>query len=87
MTNDYNEKLEKLQISARLGGGETQIEKQHAKGKFTARERIEKLLDAGTFVETGLYVTHRAVGLGMESFHPATDGVITGWGKIDGRLI
>ena len=87
MTNDYTEKLEKLQISARLGGGETQIEKQHAKGKFIARERIEKLLDPGTFVETGLYVTHRSVGFGMESSHPATDGVITGWGKIDGRLI
>lgn len=87
MTNEFNEKLEKLQSSARLGGGQAQIEKQHAKGKFTARERIEKLLDPGTFVETGLFVSHRALGLGMESFHPATDGVITGWGKMDGRLV
>ena len=87
MTNKFNEKLEKLQTSALLGGGQVQIEKQHTKGKFTARERIEKLLDPGTFVETGMYVSHRAVGLGMETAHPATDGVITGWGKIDGRLI
>ena len=86
-TNEYNKKLDKLQSSARLGGGQAQIEKQHAKGKFTARERIEKLLDPGTFVETGLFVSHRASGLGMESSHPATDGVITGWGKVDGRLI
>ena len=87
MNNKFDEKLDKLQISARLGGGQAQIEKQHAKGKFTARERIEKLLDPGTFVETGLFVSHRALGLGMESSHPATDGVITGWGKVDGRLI
>jgi len=87
MTNEFNKKLEKLQSSAQLGGGQAQIEKQHAKGKFTARERIEKLLDPGTFVETGLYVAHRAIGLGMESSHPATDGVITGWGKVDGRLV
>jgi len=87
MANKFNEKLEKLQTSARLGGGQAQIEKQHAKGKFTARERIEKLLDPGTFVETGMYVAHRAIGLGMESSHPATDGVITSWGKVDGRLV
>ena len=87
MTNELNEKLEKLQTSARLGGGQTNIDKQHAKGKFTARERIEKLLDPNTFVETGLYVAHRAIGLGMESSHPATDGVITGWGKVEGQLV
>ncbi|MDP2964560.1 MAG: acyl-CoA carboxylase subunit beta [Pelolinea sp.] len=87
MTNEFNEKLEKFQTSARLGGGQAQIEKQHTKGKFTARERIEKLLDSGTFVETGLHVAHRAIGFGMESSHPASDGVITGWGKVDGRLV
>jgi acetyl-CoA carboxylase carboxyltransferase component len=87
MTNEFHKKLEKLQSSALLGGGQKQIEKQHDKGKFTARERIVKLLDPDTFVETGLYVTHRAVGLGMETSHPPTDGVITGWGKIDGRLV
>jgi acetyl-CoA carboxylase carboxyltransferase component len=87
MTNQSKDKLISLQSSARQGGGSTQIEKQHAKGKLTARERIEKLLDQDTFVETGLFVTHRAVGLGMEASHPATDGVITGWGKVDGRLV
>jgi acetyl-CoA carboxylase carboxyltransferase component len=87
MTNEFNNKLNALQSSAHLGGGKTQIDKQHAKGKFTARERIEKLLDPDTFVETGLYVTHRAKGLGLESSLPATDGVITGWGKVDKRLV
>lgn len=79
--------LQKLREQAFLGGGLAQIEKQHSKGKLTARERIEKLLDPGTFVETGLFVTHRATGLGIESSQPATDGVITGWGKIDGKQV
>ncbi len=79
--------LHKLREQAFLGGGLAQIEKQHSKGKLTARERIEKLLDPETFVETGLFVTHRATGFGIESSHPATDGVITGWGKIDGKQV
>jgi acetyl-CoA carboxylase carboxyltransferase component len=87
MTNQSRDNLIKHQTAARLGGGSSQIEKQHSKGKLTARERIEKLLDHDTFVETGLFVTHRAVGLGMEDSHPASDGVITGWGKVDGRLV
>ncbi|HVN56492.1 MAG TPA: acyl-CoA carboxylase subunit beta [Anaerolineaceae bacterium] len=72
---------------AKAGGGETQIDKQHAKGKQTARERIRQLLDPDTFIETDLFVTHRATGFAMEQSHPATDGVVTGWGKIDGRLV
>ncbi len=87
MTQSPSIKLEELLSTARMGGGSSQIEKQHAKGKLTARERIEKLLDPNTFVETGMFVTHRAVGLGMEASHPATDGVITGWGNVDGRLV
>ncbi len=87
MTKPTMLKLEEMQSAARNGGGSAQIEKQHNKGKFTARERIEKLLDQGTFVETGLFVSHRAVGLGMEATHPPTDGVVTGWGKIEGRLV
>jgi len=79
--------LEELRKTALQSGGIVQIEKQHAKGKLTARERIDILLDDGTFNETGLFVTHRATGLGMEQSHPFTDGVITGWGKIDGRLV
>jgi len=72
---------------AALAGGDVQTEKQHARGKNTARERIDMLLDAGTFQEVGAFVTHRAVGLGMEKNHPLGDGVITGWGKVDGRLV
>lgn len=82
-----SERLEELRSSAIVGGGASQIEKQHGKGKLTARERIEKLLDAGSFVETDQFVTHRATGFGMEKAHPLTDGVVTGWGKIDGRTV
>ncbi len=87
MTNEFDLKLDELHSAAVLGGGASQIDKQHARGKLTARERIEMLLDPGTFTETGLFVSHRAVGFGMEKSHPATDGVITGWGKVDGRLV
>ncbi len=74
-------------MEALQGGGQAQIEKQHAKGKRTARERLESLLDPGTFVETDMFVQHRATGLGMEKNRPLTDGVVTGWGKIDGHLV
>ncbi len=86
MTDDKMN-LKSIRTTARLGGGEERISAQHAKGKLTARERIELLLDPGTFTETGMFVTHRAVGLGMEKSHPAGDGVVTGYGKIDGRLV
>ncbi|NLD99828.1 MAG: acyl-CoA carboxylase subunit beta [Fibrobacter sp.] len=79
--------IKELREQALHAGGASQIEKQHLKGKLTARERIEKLLDPGSFIETGLFVSHRATGFGMEKNHPSTDGVITGWGKIDGRQI
>jgi acetyl-CoA carboxylase carboxyltransferase component len=84
---DAKSQLDEKRQKALLGGGEAQIEKQHAKGKKTARERIEMLLDKGTFCETDAFVTHRAVGLGMDRSHPLTDGVVTGWGKVDGRTI
>ncbi|HOU11541.1 MAG TPA: acyl-CoA carboxylase subunit beta [Anaerolineae bacterium] len=73
--------------AARLGGGEARIAAQHAKGKRTARERIAALLDPDSFVETGMFVTHRAVGFGLENDHPAGDGVVTGTGKIEGRPV
>ncbi|KAF0107642.1 MAG: AccA2 [Anaerolineaceae bacterium] len=79
--------LERIRAEAALGGGEARIAAQHSKEKLTARERIEQLLDGETFQETGMFVTHRAGGLGMEKSHPYTDGVVTGWGKIDGRLV
>ncbi len=88
MTNsNIHNDLDSLRETAFLGGGKERIEAQHAKGKATARERIEKLLDPGTFQEIGMFTTHRAVGLGMEKSHPYGDGVVTGWGKIDGRTV
>ena len=79
--------LAQLRAEAALGGGEARIAAQHAKNKLTARERIEQLVDPGSFQEVGTFVTHRASGLGMEKAHPYTDGVITGWGKVDGRVV
>ncbi len=73
--------------SGRLGGGEKRIEKQHEKGKFTARERIERILDEGSFEEFDLFVTHRCTDFGMDKNQPLTDGVITGYGTINGRLV
>lgn len=69
------------------GGGETRIEAQHGKGKLTARERIEKLLDADTFVEHGLFAKHRSKQLGMEKRELPADGVITGFGNVNGRCV
>ena len=70
-----------------LGGGEKRIEKQHEKGKYTARERIEKILDEGSFEEFDLFVTHRCTDFGMDKSQPLTDGVVTGYGTINGRLV
>ena len=72
---------------ARLAGGAKAIEKQHARGKLTARERIEKLLDRGSFVETDQLVRHRSHGFGIEDRRPYSDAVVTGWGTIDGRKV
>jgi acetyl-CoA carboxylase carboxyltransferase component len=79
--------LDNIRTEATQGGGAARIAAQHAKNKLTARERIEQLLDPGTFQEVGMFVTHRAGGLGMEKSHPYTDGVVTGWGKVDGRTV
>lgn len=72
---------------ALLGGGQGRIEKQHAKGKLTARERIEVLLDPYSFEEIGMLVRHRSTDFGMEKERPYGDGVVTGYGTIDGRLV
>jgi len=72
---------------AELGGGQERIDKQHKAGRLTARERILLLLDPGTFIEKGKFVTHRCTDFGMESQKILGDGVITGYGKIDGRLV
>jgi len=79
--------LEEIRKQALMAGGQEKTDKQHEKGKLTARERIDYLLDPGSFTEIGSYVTHRATGLGMEKNHPWGDGVITGIGKIEGRPI
>ena len=80
------ELLEKREL-ARLGGGEKRIEAQHAKGKMTARERIDILLDEGSFEEFDMFVQHRCHEFGMEKNHFLSDGVVTGYGTIDGRLV
>lgn len=73
--------------AARLGGGEARIDAQHQKGKLTARERIELLLDDGSFEEFDMFVTHRTKSFGMESQQFLSDGVVTGHGTIDGRIV
>ena len=80
-------KLRKLKEEAKLGGGVERIARQHAAGKLTARERLDLLLDAGSFRELDMFVTHRAVGFGVEKRRPYTDGVVTGYGTINGRLV
>ncbi len=81
------EKLERLHKEAELGGGEKRIESQHAKGKLTARERISLLLDEGSFEELGKFVRHRSTSFGLEKQKFLGDGVVTGYGKIAGRLV
>jgi propionyl-CoA carboxylase beta chain len=79
--------LEARRLTARMGGGEARIAAQHAKGKLTARERIELLLDEGSFEEFDMFVAHRCTDFGMDQQRPAGDGVVTGWGTVNGRMI
>ena len=80
-------RFEELDKRASLGGGVDKIEKQHAQGKMTARERIGMLLDKGTFNELDKLVNHRCTNFGMEKKQIAGDGMVTGYGKIDGRPV
>lgn len=82
----YN-KFEELDKQASMGGGLERIEKQHTSGRMTARERIDMLLDKGTFNEIDKFVIHNCTNLGMDKSHLAGDGVVCGYGKIDGRLV
>ena len=82
---DILDQLEAKRSEAQLGGGPKRIETQHAKGKLTARERLDILLDTGSFEEYDMYKTHRCSDFGMESQQIAGDGVVTGWGTINGR--
>jgi propionyl-CoA carboxylase beta chain len=81
------EQLRKLKEQAKLGGGLERIEAQHAKGKLTARERLDLLLDSNSFHELDIFVTHRTTDFGMGERKIMGDGVVTGYGTIDGRLI
>ncbi|MEM8791896.1 MAG: acyl-CoA carboxylase subunit beta [Pseudomonadota bacterium] len=83
--NPILEELENRRAEARLGGGQKRIDAQHAKGKLTARERIELLLDEGSFEEFDMFVRHRCTDFKMEQTHVPGDGVVTGWGTINGR--
>jgi propionyl-CoA carboxylase beta chain len=79
--------LEERRETARMGGGQKRIDAQHGRGKLTARERVELLLDEGSFEEFDMFVTHRCTDFGMAQQKPAGDGVVTGWGTINGRLV
>ena len=81
------DELERRRGEARLGGGERRIANQHAKGKLTARERIDLLLDEGSFEEFDMFVEHRATDFGMAEQKVPGDGVVTGWGTINGRVV
>src|SRR5438552_3646260 len=82
---DILDTLEERRAGAKFGGGEKRIEAQHARGKLTARERIELLLDKGSFEELDMFVEHRSTEFGMEKTKVPGDGVVTGWGTVNGR--
>ena len=85
--SDSIKKLQDKLAEAYKGGGEKRIKKQHAKKKLTARERVQYLLDEGSFEEMGILVTHRTTDFGMDKEMYYGDGVVTGYGTIDGRLV
>jgi propionyl-CoA carboxylase beta chain len=84
---DMLERLEERRSQARLGGGDKRIAAQHARGKLTARERIELLLDHGSFEEFDMFVQHRSSDFGMADAKIPGDGVVTGWGTVNGRTV
>ncbi|MDE0585394.1 MAG: acyl-CoA carboxylase subunit beta [Planctomycetota bacterium] len=87
MTNNSFEQLQQMRAESKLGGGEQRIETQHAKGKLTARERIDLLLDQGSFEEYDAFRRHRSSNFGLDKQRPLGDGVVTGTGTIDGRAV
>src|SRR5438132_1785894 len=84
---DILDRLEQHRARAREGGGKARVEAQHKRGKLTARERLELLLDKGSFEEFDMFVEHRAAEFGMEKSRIPGDGVVTGWGTVNGRSI
>jgi propionyl-CoA carboxylase beta chain len=87
MTTSNHARLAELNRQAELGGGQDRIDKQHQAGKLTARERIDALLDPGTFVELDKFKTHRCADFGMQDQRIAGDGVVVGHGRVDGRVV
>ncbi|MHA3964567.1 MAG: acyl-CoA carboxylase subunit beta [Candidatus Thorarchaeota archaeon SMTZ1-45] len=87
MTKDKFDELTKLRAEAKLGGGEERIKIEHEKGRLTARERLDKLLDLGSFVEIDEFVVHRETSFGMDEKKILGDGVVTGFGTINGRKV
>ncbi len=85
--NKQLDHLLKLRTEASLGGGQERIDKQHAAGRLTARERIELLLDPGSFEEFDMFKTHRCTNFGMEKTVYPGDGIVTGHGTIGGRIV
>ena len=81
------DELHERRAKAKLGGGEDRIARQHEQGKLTARERLDLLIDDGTFTELGLHAGIHYSVRGLEDKEAAADGVITGYGKVDGRLV
>ncbi|MGH2504072.1 MAG: carboxyl transferase domain-containing protein, partial [Ktedonobacterales bacterium] len=76
-----------MQDQARQGGGSNRIASQHKKGKLTARERLDLLLDPNTFQELDMFATHRSTDFGLDEQRVLGDGVVTGYGKVEGRLV
>ena len=84
---DILERLDKRREQARLGGGEARIAAQHKRGKLSARERIDLLMDHKSFEEFDMFVEHRCDDFGMENTKVPGDGVVTGWGTVNGRTV
>ena len=84
---ELNRRLEEMDARALQGGGERAIARQHERGKLTARERVDAFFDPGTFREMDRFVTHDCADFGMEEKKVLGDGVITGYGRVDGRLV
>ena len=87
MANEKLEELRRLKAEIALGGGEKRIESQHKNGKLTARERMDILFDKGTFIELDVFVQHRCNNFGMGDVSAPSDGVVTGYGNVNGRLV
>src|SRR5438552_8213067 len=87
LTQHTADLLSRYRAEALIAGGEKRIADQHKKGKLTARERVDLLLDEGSFEEFDMFVRHRSTDFGLEKQRPLGDGVVTGCGRIDGRFV